>query len=297
MKAASVVFKSFVALAAVSSAVEGSDRKPKIVVKSKLESDPPLYWTANINLSYVDSQHQLWHTERTETGRYSNGRQIDHPPEAEGIVVHIRAVKDGPEGQEDNSGCEGPFAANYPKDEPWIALIKRGNCTFQTKLVNAKALNASGVLVYDNVDSGELQSMRIEKRFPFPAVFTFKWKGEEIVDMIDNAVGGVVRLRLERAAKCQNNPPDSYAQHDVMYCRPSEKFHLTFPQFPVTESTDSDHSYVETSVVFVSASFLILLAISAAWVIFYYIQRFRSLHARDRLERKLCRQAKRYCNL
>ena len=37
-----------------------------------------------------------------------------------------------------------------------------------------------------------------------------------------------------------------------------------------------------TSVVFVSISFIVLMIISLAWLVFYYIQRFRYANARDR---------------
>lgn len=36
-----------------------------------------------------------------------------------------------------------------------------------------------------------------------------------------------------------------------------------------------------TSVLFVSVSFIILMIISLAWLIFYYVQRFRDLQAKD----------------
>ena len=38
-----------------------------------------------------------------------------------------------------------------------------------------------------------------------------------------------------------------------------------------------------TSVLFVSISFIVLMIISLAWLIFYYIQRFRYAHTKDRL--------------
>lgn len=41
--------------------------------------------------------------------------------------------------------------------------------------------------------------------------------------------------------------------------------------------------YFRTSVMFVSISFIVLMMISLAWLVFYYIQRFRYLHAKDRL--------------
>ena len=36
-----------------------------------------------------------------------------------------------------------------------------------------------------------------------------------------------------------------------------------------------------TSVLFVSVSFIILMIISLAWLVFYYIQRFRYIQAKD----------------
>ena len=35
-------------------------------------------------------------------------------------------------------------------EEAWIAVIRRGGCTFNEKIRNVLALNASGVLIYDN---------------------------------------------------------------------------------------------------------------------------------------------------
>ncbi len=29
------------------------------------------YWTAYLNVSYVDEERKVWHTERTETGRFA----------------------------------------------------------------------------------------------------------------------------------------------------------------------------------------------------------------------------------
>lgn len=53
-----------------------------------------------------------------------------------------------------------------------------------------------------------------------------------------------------------------------------------------------DFDEKRTSVLFVSVSFIVLMLISLAWLIFYYVQRFRYIHAKDKMERKLCSQAK-----
>ncbi|PAA59876.1 hypothetical protein BOX15_Mlig014569g1 [Macrostomum lignano] len=48
----------------------------------------------------------------------------------------------------------------------------------------------------------------------------------------------------------------------------------------------------KTSVLFVSVSFILLMVISLSWLIFYYVQRFRYLHAKERLSRRLGTAAK-----
>lgn len=45
----------------------------------------------------------------------------------------------------------------------------------------------------------------------------------------------------------------------------------------------------KTSVLFVAISFIVLMVISLAWLIFYYVQRFRYTHTKDRLVVWVCR--------
>lgn len=49
-----------------------------------------------------------------------------------------------------------------------------------------------------------------------------------------------------------------------------------------TVDSDALRSFSKTSVLFVSISFIILMVISLAWLVFYYVQRFRYAHAKDR---------------
>jgi hypothetical protein len=62
----------------------------------------------------------------------------------------------------------------------------------------------------------------------------------------------------------------------------------------LVDSVDSDalRSFSKTSVLFVSISFIILMVISLAWLVFYYVQRFRYASAKDRLQRRLFNAAK-----
>lgn len=66
----------------------------------------------------------------------------------------------------------------------------------------------------------------------------------------------------------------------------------------ITIGTRNLQKYVSrTSVVFVSISFIVLMIISLAWLVFYYIQRFRYANARDRNQvssKKLFKKIKNY---
>uniref|UniRef100_A0A914NNK6 Candidate secreted effector n=1 Tax=Meloidogyne incognita TaxID=6306 RepID=A0A914NNK6_MELIC len=44
-------------------------------------------------------------------------------------------------------------------------------------------------------------------------------------------------------------------------------------------------SFSKTSVLFASISFIVLIVFSLDWLVFYYVQRFRYAHAKDRLHR------------
>ncbi|CAL8079618.1 unnamed protein product [Orchesella dallaii] len=149
-------------------------------------------------------------------------------------------------------GCD-PII-NEPKEE-WIALIKRGMCDFELKLENAYAKKAVGMIVYDREESESLEDMKLSA-YTIPGIFTYKSKGERIANLTD----GGTRVDM----------------------------HIT-----VGEVCSRPYSGINrTSVLFVSISFIVLMIISLAWLVFYYVQRFRYLHAKDRLAQRLCNAAK-----
>jgi len=116
------------------------------------------YWTAFINTSYVLQNNQtsvpMYHTDRSETGRYSTASNRD----VHGVAVEMvsksakqKLSNDNSDNEtlfyaDDNTGCFPPFVDNYPHNESWIAVVKRGQCTFNEKVMHASALNASGYL-------------------------------------------------------------------------------------------------------------------------------------------------------
>ncbi|KXJ22432.1 RING finger protein 150 [Exaiptasia diaphana] len=152
-----------------------------------------------------------------------------------------------------NSNKHGCNFFNIKVIKPWIALVRRGSCRFDDKIRNAEKHNASAIIIYDNEDS-ELPVMNNFDSRAIESVSIKKNLGESLVKMIENNKTIFVEIsKGPYETKWQVNP---------------------------------------TSVLFVSVSFIVLMVISLAWLVFYYVQRFRYVHARDKTEKRLTSAAK-----
>ncbi|KAL3881047.1 hypothetical protein ACJMK2_033246 [Sinanodonta woodiana] len=161
---------------------------------------------------------------------------------------------------ESNSyGCDKIDPSNAPKAN-WIAIIKRGVCDFNTKIANAVQVNASAVVIYNN---------NFSEKFP-PMVGCTKKCVEDVISVfVDDDGQSLVEIL--------------------------EKYENVFLSIKVvSDVTNSPSAYNanNTSVLFVSLSFIVLIIISLAWLVFYYIQRCRYANAKERLRRRLANAAK-----
>ncbi|XP_038837918.1 RING finger protein 150-like isoform X1 [Salvelinus namaycush] len=196
------------------------------------------WYTAFVNITYVDPVTSEIKTEKTECGRYG-----EHSPkkEARGQVLMPLLLQE-------RQACDPN--AKYPlpyQNNAWMALIAAGNCTFRDKIRNVAALhNASAVIIYN------VGSTNVNDTITMPHQGT----GDIVAIMIPEPKGRELAALLERNV--------------------TVTVHITI-------GTRNLQKYVSrTSVVFVSISFIVLMIISLAWLIFYYIQRFRYANARDR---------------
>ena len=146
------------------------------------------------------------------------------------------------------NGCK-QFSVLVDKT-PWIALIRRGKCNFVDKIENAFKHNASAVIIYDFETSKDPLTMLHGDADSIVAVSITKTLGEELAQALINRTKAV------------------YVHISVGDHR------STSPKWQVNP----------TSVLFVSVSFIVLMVISLAWLVFYYVQRFRYVHARDKTE-------------
>ncbi|XP_051982889.1 RING finger protein 150a [Xyrauchen texanus] len=205
------------------------------------------WYTAFVNITYLDPVTSEIKTEKTECGRYG-----EHSPkrDARGFVFM-------PSFLQDRQACDSNTKFPLPNtSSPWIALIAKGNCTYREKIRHAASLNATAVVIFNvgSSNSNETITMPHQGTSDVVAIMIPEPKGREIVALLEKNI--------------------TVAMH-------------------ITIGTRNLQKYVSrTSVVFVSISFIILMIISLAWLVFYYIQRFRYANARDRNQRRLGDAAK-----
>lgn len=130
-------------------------------------------------------------------------------------------------------------------NKPWISLVKRGSCRFDDKINNAYIHNASAIIIYNNEDS-EAPQMENGGSKSIVSISISKDLGESLIEMME--------------------------QNKTMFVQ-------------ITKGpTRTNWQVNPTSILFVSVSFIVLMVISLAWLVFYYVQRFRYVHARDKTE-------------
>ena len=112
---------------------------------------------AYINTTY-NMSNGVVHSDNTDSGKYGE----THVGPAYGMLIHVRSQKN-----DDPTACSLPLITysttdhTLPVSEPWIALIKRGQCEFGVKVLNAIRSNASAVLIYNDRETNTLDKMSI----------------------------------------------------------------------------------------------------------------------------------------
>uniref|UniRef100_A0A0B7A9U5 RING-type domain-containing protein n=1 Tax=Arion vulgaris TaxID=1028688 RepID=A0A0B7A9U5_9EUPU len=214
------------------------------------------YQLVHINITYNDN-HSKKEVFKEFEGNYGYHSVISS---ASGIVM--RAFT-GSQPTVNNYGCTSYSNKKFPS-ESWIALVERGDCGFANKIKLAtKEHNASAIAIYNNV-SGPLSGITnlLMKHDEVPtsiAILLTKEDGKEIIRLME--LDYAVYMHLKPGKTGIINPT-------------------------------SQNSISKTSVLFVSISFIVLMIVSLAWLVFYYIQRFRYSHAKERLARRLACAAK-----
>ncbi|GFS14408.1 E3 ubiquitin-protein ligase RNF130 [Elysia marginata] len=211
------------------------------------------YYQADISYSYKDSKKHKLVTDDIR-GKFRSGTQ---PVKAKisGKLVHITSLSKKDRSKTNHFGCE-KYTTKLPSVK-WIALVERGECKFTKKLHMATIdHNASAVVIYDN-ETLQRTFMTHEDVKKNVAVLIAKDEGLKLAKLLDKGVS--VKMDIRRGQRVL--------------------------------SSDSGNMN-NSSVLFVSISFIIIVIISVAWLMFYYIRKFRYSHAKERLAKRLARAAK-----
>ncbi|XP_062852305.1 RING finger protein 150a [Trichomycterus rosablanca] len=192
-------------------------------------------------------------TSEPRTEKTESGRYGEHSPKRE-----ARGPVLIPLPGHDRQVCDSQtrFPAAQPPNGSWVALIARGNCTYREKIRLAASLGATAVVIYNvgTSNSNDTITMSYSGSEDVVAIMIPELKGREISALLEKNVSVMMHI---------------------------------------TVGTRNLQKYVSrTSVVFVSISFIVLMIISLAWLVFYYIQRFRYANARDRNQKRLGDAAK-----
>ncbi|EDW74057.2 uncharacterized protein Dwil_GK21726 [Drosophila willistoni] len=218
-------------------------------IDDRMASD--IYNYAFLNWSYVDHDNILQTVDfPQEQARYGEGRVLN----VTGRLVHISTADDIADDYACTPFIHGTMGSSLPeKGVTWIALVRRGRCTFEDKVKHVYQHNAVGVIIYNDKQVMQLEKMQIKvKTRNIAAVITYQNIGQELANSVDK--GYNVTLWITEGRR----------------------------------GVRTVSSLNRTSVLFVSISFIVLMIISLVWLIFYYIQRFRYMQAKDQQSRNLC---------
>jgi len=149
----------------------------------------------------------------------------------------------------------GPPQGNH---QNWIALIPRGNCTYKEKILLAKRYNASGVIIFNNDPT--LTPKMSDGVSSIVSAIVSGDTGKQLINLIETEA-------VAKEAYCEILVGTHYVDR-------------------------KEWKVSRTSVLFVLVSFILLMCISLAWLVFYYVQRFRHIYRNDRKEKQLLSAAK-----
>lgn len=142
-------------------AVAASSSDPWPAAASAVADETPdSYTTAYLNVTCYDAATgDVIQSDKSEIGKFGEY----HVGAANGVLLHVIGA-DG-----DRNGCASPVhgaPAVPPASGPWIALVRRGKCSFQTKVDNARRAGASAVIVYNDRDNADLDKMKLQPSDP-----------------------------------------------------------------------------------------------------------------------------------
>ncbi|XP_060561849.1 RING finger protein 150-like isoform X1 [Ruditapes philippinarum] len=233
--------------------------------KENISNESPK--VSRLTVEYKDNSGYKHINDDFERGNYANNARVNSSP-IKGRLVLVQTLYNNSE-----LGCTRINPDIVPKNEPWVALIKRGECTFSEKIYNAAKNSSASAVIIMNLE-GSVLIHADDTRKTHLTMTTVTEGGHNVQDIV------AILISFEKGKKLV----DMLKSHNV---------NITITHMPKKDDPpDSPGQLNNTSVLFVSISFIVLIIISLAWLVFYYIQRCRYTNAKERLSRRLANAAK-----
>lgn len=118
-----------------------------------------MYTYAFLNYTYAENQQTRVIQFNEEKARYGEGKILS----VHGKLVHISDAED----IKDDTACSANILGTNGQMTPaygisWIALVRRGRCTFEEKVKNVYMKGAAGVIIYNDKPVMNLEKMQIK---------------------------------------------------------------------------------------------------------------------------------------
>lgn len=150
-----------------------------------------IFWTAYVGVHFYDSSTNQTETRFCECGVYGRSSPLES---AAGMVVLPAS---------DPQGCSlDPYPSyhNTTTQGSWIALVKRGNCTFSEKIKAAWARGAAAVVVYNLDGTGNSSDyMTHNDTTGTVAIMIGNLQGVEIANIVRSGVAVSMVIEVGKA--------------------------------------------------------------------------------------------------
>ncbi|ESN92344.1 hypothetical protein HELRODRAFT_181542 [Helobdella robusta] len=174
--------------------------------------------------------------------------------------------------------------------EKWVALIDGRACYDLLRKMSSAMMttgpnilrNASALLIY-NLDS-------IHHSDVFAQQFRSTSKTTDPVQIL------ILNSRADHLARLLHQHQQHHQHHQNFNSSSTtnnnNRIDIKITIGPVKRTQFFGNTVNKTSMLFLSVSFVVLMMISLAWLVFYYVQRSRYTYAKQRLSRRLMKAAK-----
>ncbi|MGH0144843.1 UNVERIFIED_CONTAM: hypothetical protein FKN15_035196 [Acipenser sinensis] len=179
------------------------------------------WYTAFVNITYVDPVSSDIRTEKTECGRYG---EHSLKQDTKGVVVM-------PSSPHDRFACDPNTRFAVPANaKSWVALIPKGNCTYRDKVRHVTSQNASAVVIFN------VGSSNVNETITMPHAGNTTQCGNIIMTIVSQGVSQgceEFRRQKKRGSRSLLGGEPSYSEDR---CRPQRLIAAATPGKP--ESTE-----------------------------------------------------------